>query len=170
MPAGGGDPHIRDIAGNTFEFRGVPGEVYELIRAHNIGLRCTVAPFADGHPGQVIDKLVIHLPGVTVTIDPQYVTIETPDHKVVAKQDPGHTEHEGDVYPDPLKGDFPHIDFLWTPKIPLDREHTAGLLYDGHEHPGDEARYRTGLFWAADSVVAPEDLSGDGAGTDLGAE
>lgn len=153
MPTGEGDPHLTSTSGVRFEFRGEPGEVYNLIACHNLALRCVVANFSDGHPGQVIRRLVVHLPnGVNIDIGATFIAIDTPDHKIVVKQDGGHITDVGEVRPDPLRGDFPHLDFGFTPKIPMDREHTSGLLYDGDSHafPADEAKYRTGQFWSFD--------------------
>jgi len=152
MPAGGGDPHLITTANKRFEFRGVPGEVYKLLQCHNLGLSATVREIGTG--AQVIDRLIVHLPGdISIVVTPAIVAIDTPEHHLDIKQDSGHLVDEGEVRPDPLKGDAPHLDFGHTPKIGLAHEFTSGLLYDGNtrKFPDDEMAYRTGHFWSEDA-------------------
>lgn len=140
MPAGG-DVHIIRQDGVGFDFLGEPGEVYNYFTAHNIASHLTVLPIGEG--GSYVNRLIVHLPNnVDITVWTDRLHVETLDHKVVVRIDPGHTEPEGEVRPDPLIG-VPHLEFDVLPKVGL--EGASGLKIDGGDRP--ESDFKIGVRW-----------------------
>jgi hypothetical protein len=159
MPAGEGDPHIRQIDGKQFEFRGEPGVIYEAVRSHQLHVDMMVEHVAGADGPTIISKLMIFPDhGIEIWITPKFGEIRTPSGRISWVQDPGHTRHEGKVYPDPLIG-IPHIDFSWGPNITLDPEHTWGVLVDGADHPVE-------YYAKPDQSPPPEEPEQNPAATD----
>lgn len=137
----GGDPHVRTLGGDEFDFKGEPGVRYRWLQAHNIGVEITVADLP-GTDAQVIDRAVAFLPnGVSIETVPGFTVIRTPEGELYINQNGGHLSHEGKVFPDPLQGPRkPHLNLGYTERFPLDPNWTSGILVDGHKRPAEDFR------------------------------